>query len=78
MIIELIRDKIGTSGKSLNQIGRETGIDKAALSRITRGGSCKVETVDALLKYFGLEVRKKKNSKKSRVKNVQYSKTIDD
>jgi transcriptional regulator with XRE-family HTH domain len=68
MIIEMLRKRIKTSNKSLNQIGRETGVDKAALSRIMQGGSCKAETVDALLKYFGLEVRKKKTSKKSRVK----------
>jgi hypothetical protein len=46
MIIEEIRKQIKTSGKSLNQIGRETGIDKAALCRIMQGGSCKVETAE--------------------------------
>jgi len=68
MIIEMLRKRIKTSGKSLNQISRETGVDKAALSRIMQGGSCKAKTIDALLKYFGLEVRKKKNSKKSRAR----------
>jgi len=65
MIIEEIRKRIKTSGKSMNQIGRETGIDKAALSRIMQGGSCKAETADTLLNYFGLTITKKK-SKKSR------------
>ncbi len=60
MIIERVRERINKSGKSLNQIGRETGIDKAALSRIMHGGSCKVETADKLLKYFGLELKLKK------------------
>jgi len=60
MIIEEIRKRIKTSGKSMNQIGRETGIDKAALCRIMQGGSCKVETADILLKYFGLELKAKK------------------
>jgi len=63
MIIELIRKQIKTSGKSLNQIGRETGIDKAALSRIMNGGSCKAETADILFKYFGLELVQKKSKK---------------
>lgn len=63
MIIEKIRKRVKTSGKSLNQIGRETGIDKAALSRIMQGGSCKVETADILLKYFGLTIAKRTDRK---------------
>ena len=66
MIIEEIRKRIEDSGKSLNQIGRDTGIDKAALSRIMNGGSCKVETADKLLKYFGIEMVEKKRKKKGR------------
>jgi DNA-binding phage protein len=70
MIIELLRKRIKTSSKSLNQIGRETGIDKAALSRIMQGGSCKVETVEILLKYFGFEVvHKKTKARKGRDRN---------
>ena len=69
MIIEEIRKQIKTSGKSLNQIGRDTGVDKAALSRIMNGGSCKAETLEVLLNYFGYEIRKKKITKKSRAKN---------
>jgi DNA transposition AAA+ family ATPase len=69
MIIEKIRKQIKTSGKSLNQIDRDTGIDKAALSRIMNGGSCKAETLEVLLNYFGYEIRKKKITKKSRAKN---------
>jgi transcriptional regulator with XRE-family HTH domain len=68
MIIEKIRKRIEKSGKSLNQIGRETGIDKAALSRIMHGGSCKVETADILLKYFGLELVPKTCGEGSRKK----------
>lgn len=63
MIIEKIRKQIKTSGKSLNQLGRETGIDKAALSRIMNGGSCKAETLEVLLNYFGYELRKKKKGR---------------
>ncbi len=63
MIIEEIRKRIKASGESLNQIGKKTGIDKAALCRIMQGGSCKVETADILFKYFGLIIAKKKNGK---------------
>ncbi len=68
MIIEEIRKQIKASGKSLNQIGRETSIDKAALSRIMNGGSCKAETLEVLLNHFGYEIRKRKIVKKSRAK----------
>ena len=68
MIMEEIRKRIKASGKSLNQIDRETGVDKAALCRIMQGGSCKAETVDKLLKYFGLTVVEQKAAKKSRGK----------
>lgn len=69
MIIEEIRKQIERtmkSGKSLNQICRDTGIDKAALSRIMQGGSCKVETADILFKYFGLRISKKPKRKRKR------------
>ena len=58
--MELIRKQIETCGKSRYRISKDTGIDKAALSRIMKGGSCKAETADILLKYFGLEVKPKK------------------
>ena len=74
MIIEEIRKQIKTSDKSLNQIGRDTGIDKAALSRIMNGGSCKAETLEVLLNHFGYEIRKKKISKKSRATKGEVSK----
>ena len=72
MLIKEIRKQIKNSGKSLNQIDRDTGIDKAALSRIMNGGSCKVETADILFKYFRLEVvfkKIKKTTKKRGQKN---------
>jgi len=63
--MEQIREQIETCGKSRYQISKETGIDKAALCRIMQGGSCKAETADILLKYFGFElVQKKKKRKK--------------
>jgi len=60
MLIQLLRKEIRTCGKRRSEISRATGIDEAALSRIFHGGSCKAETVEILLKYFGYEVRKKK------------------
>ena len=59
MIIEMIRKQIRSCGKSRYQISKETGVDKAALCRIMQGGSCKAETADILLKYFGLTIVKK-------------------
>jgi len=68
MIIEKIRRQIETCGKSRYQISQDTGIDEAALCRIMQGGSCKVETADILLDYFGLTIAQKKTAKKSRAK----------
>ena len=63
MIMERIRKEIETGGKSRYQISKDTGIDKAALCRIMQGGSCKAETADILLKYFGLTIAKKKRTR---------------
>jgi len=68
MIIEIIRKRIKTCGKTRYQISKDSCVDEAALCRIMQGGSCKAETADILLKYFGYEIRKKKTTKKSRVK----------
>jgi hypothetical protein len=65
MIIEEIRRQIEKSTKSRYQISKDTGIDEAALCRIMQGGSCKVETADTLLKYFGLEVSKKSSIRRN-------------
>jgi len=66
MIIEEIRKQIEKSSESRYKISKDTGIDEAALCRIMQGGSCKVETADKLLTYFGLTVTEKKSSKKVR------------
>jgi len=58
MIIEQIREQINTCGKSRYRISKDTGVDKAILCRIMQGGSCKAETADILLKYFGLTIAK--------------------
>jgi len=63
MIMERLRKEIETCRKSRYQICKETGIDKAAMSRIMHGGSCKAETIDILMNYFNLKITKKKNQK---------------
>jgi len=68
MIIEMLRKQIKTCGKSRYQISKDTGIDQAALCRIIQGGSCKVETVDILLRYFGLEIKPKRKKHKKRAR----------
>jgi hypothetical protein len=68
MIIETIRKHIDTCGKTRYRISQESGVSEAQLCRIMRGKTCTVKTADILLRYFGLEVRKKKTSKKSRAK----------
>jgi len=60
MIIELIRKQIQTCGKSRYEISQDTGIEQAVLCRILQGGSCKAETVETLLEYFGFEIKHKK------------------
>ena len=66
MLIELIRKQIKSSGKRRAEISRETGVEEAVLCRIMKGGSCKAETVDALLHYFGFEIVHKKGKTKTR------------
>lgn len=58
--METIREKVNTCGKSRYRICKETGIDKAAMSRIMNGGSCMAETADILLKYFHIELVEKR------------------
>ena len=59
MLIELIRKQILECGKSRYEISQDTGVEQAALCRIMKGGSCKAETVDKLLEYFGYEIKRK-------------------
>lgn len=64
MILEEITKAIKKSGKSRYRISKDTGIDNAVLCRIVKGGSCSIKTVDILLKYFGIELVKKKGKGK--------------
>jgi len=62
----MVRRLLKNSDKSLNQIMRESGVDKAALSRIISGQrGCTIETAERLLHYFGyqVEIRKRKKAK---------------
>jgi len=59
MLIELIRKQIRTCGVSRYEISRQSGVGQDILCKIMQGGSCKAETVDILLKYFGFQVVKK-------------------
>ena len=63
MIMEILREKIRTCGKSRYRISQDTGIDEAALCRMMQGAGCNVETVDILCKYFGLELKPKKKGR---------------
>jgi len=62
-IIEILREEIKNSDNTLDQLGKKTGIDKAALCRIRKGGSCKSETIEKLCDYFGYELKKKARRK---------------
>ena len=53
-------EEIRNSDKTLEQLGKETRIDKAALCRIKQGGSCKAETIEKLCDYFGYKLVKRK------------------
>jgi len=66
MLIDLLRAQIKSCGKRRAEISRETGVEEAVLYRILQGGSCKAETVEALLKYFGFEIVRKKVKVKAR------------
>ena len=56
MIVETIRNRIKTCGKTRYRISQDTGVDEATLCRIIAGKACSTETADILLKYFGLTI----------------------
>jgi len=63
VILDHIREHIRACGKSRYRISQSTGVDQATLCRIMAGGSCKVETAEALCKYLGLELVPRKGKK---------------
>ena len=55
-----LRLAIEASGKSLNQIDRDTGIDKATLSRFVNGkGGLSIPVLDLLADYLKLNITMK-------------------
>ena len=63
MIIEIIRKHIRTCGKTRYRIAQESGVGEDQLCRMMQGRTCTVETADILLKYFGIELVKKKRKR---------------
>ncbi len=59
-IIKILRAEVKASSESLNQIGRNTKVDPAAICRMMHGGSLRADSADALLKYFGYDITRKK------------------
>jgi transcriptional regulator with XRE-family HTH domain len=60
MIVETLKRAIERSGKSRNQIAKDTDIDPAVLHKLVHGGTASVETLDKLCAYFGLTLKAKK------------------
>jgi predicted transcriptional regulator len=58
-ILDILKHELETCGLSRFEISRQTGIDQTSLFRIFHGGSCKVETADILLKFFGYDVKRR-------------------
>jgi transcriptional regulator with XRE-family HTH domain len=61
---EVLRQAIAKSGKSVNQIAKDSGVLQQALSKFMRGGDIRLATAQKLADYFGLalkEDRPKKN-----------------
>ena len=64
MIIEIIRKHIRICGKTRYRIAQESGVGEDQLCRMMQGRTCTVETADILLKYFGIELKPKKEKGK--------------
>jgi len=61
---DILRKEIKTCPESCYRISKNTGVDKAVLSRFMRGGSLKIETVEILLAYFKIDLVKRKGGRK--------------
>lgn len=56
-ITDVLRQAILDSGLPLLRIARETGVQRASLSRFVRGkNSLRLDVADKLAAYFGLEL----------------------
>ena len=68
-LITLLRDEIKNSGLSCYQICKETGIDKAAMSRFVNGQQgLTLDYAYRLLNFFGYKIKKTRKTKKGQVK----------
>jgi len=63
-VSEQLKRFIEERGASLAQIGRDTGVSHAVLSRFLRGERrLNTKTVDRLCEYLGVELRKVRRGK---------------
>lgn len=59
-LADTLRELIAKSDESRNAIAEATGIDRGNLSRFMNGkGGLSIEAIDALMDYFGLELKHK-------------------
>jgi hypothetical protein len=63
-VLDILKREIETCGISRYRISEETGVDVRTLHRIAHGESCRAETVDILLKYFGYKIVQRKRGVK--------------
>lgn len=58
--VELLREAIRESGKTLGELQRDTGIAKGTLSRFVRGGldGITLNTAERICRAVGLELKK--------------------
>ena len=61
-----LRAAIEASGKSANQIAKESGIDQSTISRFLLGKNPTLDTVEKLAEYFGLALLPKQPQTKRR------------
>ncbi len=69
MIIELLRQKIKSCGKSRYRISQECDISESQLSKIMAGKTVRAEAIDILLEYFGLTIIERETTRKAERKN---------
>jgi DNA-binding Xre family transcriptional regulator len=65
MIMKNIVKAMEQSGKTRYKIWQDTGINEAVLHRIFHGGTARIETLEILCKYLGLELMQKKTKEKN-------------
>ena len=64
---DVLRKAIIDSGVSLVRFERETGVQRASISRFVRGqNSLRLDLADKLAEYLGLKLRAQRKGKKAR------------